>query len=73
LTFSKVVLRDVERLWIEDNAPMATITQEKVPNCEIMPSYLRGEWNGLAYFIRFPLYAMEKAITFRITWWNTPA
>ena len=72
-TFSKIVIRDVEILWLQEYAPEATITLEKVHNCESMPAFKANEWDGMAHFVRFPKEAKENAILFRIAWWNTRA
>lgn len=72
-TYSKIVLRDVERLWLEEMAPKAVVSYEKVPNCESMPQFKSGAWNGMAYYVRFPEDDLHNAIMFRIHWWNTRA
>lgn len=72
-TYSKIVLRDVERMWLEQHASMAKVTYEKVHNCESMPLYKSGEWDGMAYFVRFAQENLHDAIMFRITWWNNRA
>lgn len=66
--FSKILIRDPELLWLDENAPEAKVTYEKVHNCESMPLYRSGKWNGMAHFVRFPKGSREKAISFRIMW-----
>ena len=72
-TYSKIVVRDVELLWLQEHAPKAIITREKVPNCEAMPLYKKGEWDGYATFVKFPKEDLHNSIMFRILWWNTRA
>lgn len=72
-TYSKNYIRDVELLWLQEHAPTATISYEKVHNCESMPRFKSGEWNGMAYFVRFTKEDLSNAIMFRILWWNSRA
>lgn len=70
LTFSKILIRDVELLWLSLEAPQATISFERVKDCESYPSYKSGKWDGNAHFVRFPEGDKHNAILFRIEWWN---
>ena len=66
--FSKILIRTPELLWLREHAPEATVTYEKVHNCESMPLYRSGKWNGMAHFVRFPKTSRETAISFSIMW-----
>lgn len=67
-TFSKVILLDVERLWLEVHAPGAVIEFKKVAKPELYPRYKSGFWNGMAYFVTFPNAA--QAGSFKMTMWT---
>lgn len=62
-------MRDVERLWLQQNAPTAKIVVQKVPNHQHMAAFKRGEWDGNAYFVIFDKKDLSNAILFRMTWW----
>jgi len=69
VTFSKNVIKDVELLWLHTHAPHIEVTYEKVHNCESMPLYKSGQWNGMAHFVRFdPIVDFDIAVSFRIKW-----
>jgi hypothetical protein len=72
-TYSKIAIRDVELLWLDQYAPTAVVSWEKVPGCETMPLYKQGKWDGMAHFVRFTKEDLSNAIMFRIVWWNTRA
>ena len=69
--FSKIVIRDVELLWLQEQSPKATVSVEYVKNYKSYPLYKSGQWDGKAYFVRFPKDALNDSIMFRILWWNT--
>ena len=53
LIFSKIEMRDVERIWLEVNAPQITPVLIKVPDAELFPRYRAGLWDGLAWHVEF--------------------
>lgn len=73
LVFSKIILRDPEILWLNEYAPNAVISYEKVPGHEVMPLYLKGEWNGMTHYVRFSKEDRSLALNFRLSWGHTPA
>lgn len=73
LVYSKIVIRDCEILWLQELAPMATVTLEYVQGYTFMPEYRSGQWDGQAFFVRFPKEAQDDATSFRLTWWNQRA
>jgi hypothetical protein len=70
LTYSKILITDIERVWLELNAPTATITYERAPKYKESIAYRKGYWHGYVYVVRFPESISDKAITFKHTWWN---
>lgn len=68
LTYSKVVLRDVEKIWLELYAPDAVIEFRMVDKPEQYPRYRKGLWDGMAYFVTFA--SSGKASVFKAAMWN---
>lgn len=68
LTFSKVILKDVEKLWLELHAPDAVVEFKMVNKPEQFPRYRKGLWDGMAYFVTFK--TTSKASVFKAAMWN---
>lgn len=68
LLFSKVILRDVEKIWLGANAPTARIYMAMVENPHTYPRFVRGLWDGQVVYVQFtnPLDAER----FKSSMWN---
>jgi hypothetical protein len=68
MTFSKVIIRDVEALWLEMLGPKVSVELKMVDNPDQYPRYRSGLWDGQAYFVSF--LDVEEAQQFRMKIWN---
>ena len=66
--FSKVILRDIEKLWLEINTPTAQIEFKEVYKPEQYPRYRQGLWDGKAFFVTFE--NSKDASNFKVAMWN---
>lgn len=68
LTFSKIFIRDVEKIWFDINTPSARIVFKAVPNHEACPRFRSGVWDGKAFFVTFA--TAQDCSKFKAALWN---